>query len=244
MASGNLSSPLRDLGIQAVENNIFDVFMSKTEVLHSQIIFTVLLTEYFHGWKRTWMSRRFWTWNLSGGKEQSQPDIGIMSRIMFYFPFSLFLFSLLYLHSLFYFIWSFLYLLSPTKCLAVGDTTPRLWLQTVLVLLGNFFFLYFMWYFIFVSSLCYSPCLPPPPLPPHITRVQVEQDAQRNCIVSITGGFQDQTGETGVNHSSQVWHQSWPCLRGHWTRDLLRSFQPELTYNSMISVLHLIFLPK
>lgn len=79
----------------------------------------------------------------------------------------------LYLHSLFCFIWSFLYWLSADKCLVVGDTTPRLWLQTVLVLLGNFFFffLYFLWYFHFSSvvSSVLSPHRRPPPPPPQKT---------------------------------------------------------------------------
>lgn len=45
--------------MQAIVDKIFDVFVSKIEVLHSQIILTMLLIEYFHDWKMSWMSCRF-----------------------------------------------------------------------------------------------------------------------------------------------------------------------------------------
>lgn len=111
----------------------------------------------------------------------------------------------LYLHSLFYFIWTFLYWFSTDKCLALGGTTCRLWLQIAWVLLGNFFFLsLFSVIFSSFMSLCFFPC--------REDNQAVEQDAQRNCAVSIVGGFQDQTGVAWVNCNSLVWHQSWPCL--------------------------------
>lgn len=127
----------RYLGVQSVTNKMSDVFMSKLEVLHSKIIFTALLIECFHGW----MSCRFWAQNLLGIKSNVSL-IWVFQVESYFLSFSTFLSSPFhYLHSIFYFNWSFLDWLKTDKHLALQNTSPKLQLQIILILLGNFFFL-------------------------------------------------------------------------------------------------------
>lgn len=127
----------RYLGVQSVTNEICDVLMSKLEVLHSKIIFTVLLIECFHGW----ISCGSWAWNLLGIKSKVSP-VWVLQVESYFLSLSTFLCSPFhYLHSIFYFNWSFLDCLNTDKYLALQNTSPKLQLQIVLVLLGNFFFL-------------------------------------------------------------------------------------------------------
>lgn len=77
--------------------------------------------------------------------------------------------------------------LSTGKCLIFDDTTSRGWLQITLLLLVSFCFPLFSMIF---SSFS-------PDIFPYCENTQaVEQDAQRNCTISVLGGFQDQTGVT------------------------------------------------
>lgn len=160
--------------------------MSKLEVLHSKIIFAVLLIECFHGW----ISCKFWARNLLEIKSKVSL-IWVLQVESYFLSLSTFLCSPFhYLHSIFYFNWSFLDWLITDKCLALRNTSPRLQLQIFLVLLGNFFFLS-------LFSMIFSSFLSLFFFPLHGEDKQVvKQVAQKTSFV---GGFQDQTGVTWVN---------------------------------------------
>lgn len=196
------------------------MLMTKIELFHSKIIFALLLIECFHGW----IFCRFWAWNLLGIK--SKVSLMWVVQIESYFlSLSTFLCSPFhYLRSIFYFNWNFLDWFNTDKCLALQNTIPKIQLQIVLVLLGNFCFLsLFSVIFSFFISVFFFFffCL-------HRGDNQVvKQVAQKTSFV---GGFQDQTRVTWVNCSSLGCHQSWYCLS--WRYDWGPSEAIE-TYNGL-----------